>query len=64
MENNLPKIVCKSCKKKFLYQVFDMRVPGGKDREYIYCPYCHQENGSVITSGWIETYKIEEKHSD
>ena len=64
MENDLPKIVCKSCKKEFSYLVFDMRVPGGKDREYIYCPYCGQENGSKITSGWIETYKGEEKHND
>lgn len=36
-----------------------MHVPGGKDREFIYCPYCNQENGSEITSGWIETYKAE-----
>lgn len=64
MENNLPKIICSSCQKEFTYQVFDMRVPGGKDREYIYCPYCRQENGSEITSGWIETYKIEEKDND
>ena len=64
MENNLHKIVCKSCEKEFLFQVFDMRVPGGKDREYICCPYCREENGSVITSGWVETYKTEVKYND
>lgn len=63
MENNLSKIVCSSCKKEFSYQVFDMKVPGGKDREYILCPYCHKENGSVITSGRVETYKEEDKHN-
>lgn len=64
MENSLPKIVCKSCKNEFSYQVCDMRVPGGKDREYIFCPYCGQENGSEITSGWITTYKMGDESND
>lgn len=41
-----------------------MRVPGGKDREYIFCPYCGQENGSEITSGWITTYKMGDESND
>ena len=38
-----------------------MCVPGGKEREYIYCPYCREKNGSEVTSGFVHTYKIEEK---
>ena len=49
--------ICKKCKKLFYYEVGDMGVPGGKDREYIYCPYCNEKNGSEITSGFIFTYK-------
>lgn len=50
---------CKSCGKKYGYVVSDMKVPGGKEREYAYCPYCKSEGPSVLTSGWITTYKLE-----
>ena len=43
----------------FYYENKEWGIPGGKDREYIYCPYCYQKNGSIITDGWIFTYKIE-----
>ena len=52
---------CINCKKEFDYEVADMGVPGGKEREYVYCPYCKSENGSYVTSGFIHTYKIEER---
>lgn len=64
MEDKFTKIECSFCKKEFLYQIFDMRVPGDKDREYIYCPYCMNANGSLVTSGWILSYKLEEKQND
>ncbi|MFC4797755.1 hypothetical protein ACFPA1_00070 [Neobacillus sp. GCM10023253] len=54
------KTTCKKCGKDFHYKVTDMGVPGGKDREYIYCPYCGEKNGSKVTSGFIYTYKIED----
>ena len=50
---------CKVCLKEFEYQVTSMNVPGGNDREYIYCPYCGEENGSYITSGFVVTSHIE-----
>ena len=50
-------IKCINCGKTFSYVVFEMRVPGGSCREEIYCPYCRKENGSIRTSGWIESYK-------
>jgi len=52
---------CKKCDKEFYYEVTSMNVPGGKEREIIYCPYCREENGSEITSGFVYTYKIEKK---
>jgi hypothetical protein len=55
---------CKKCGKEFRYVVTDMGVPGGKDREYIYCPYCGETNGSEVTSGFIHTYKIEEESTN
>jgi len=50
---------CKKCLEEFEYKVTSMNVPGGKEREYIYCPYCGEENGSYVTSGFVYTYKIE-----
>ncbi|MFZ0444188.1 MAG: hypothetical protein WAM95_06050 [Bacillus sp. (in: firmicutes)] len=52
---------CQKCNKDFNYEVTDMGVPGGKEREYIICPYCDESNGSVVTSGFVHSYKIEEK---
>lgn len=37
-----------------------MNVPGGKEKEEIICPYCHEENGYRMTSGFVYTDKIEE----
>ena len=54
-------ITCKKCEKSFYCKVMDMCVPGGKEREYIYCPYCREKNGSEITSGFVHTDKLEEK---
>lgn len=52
---------CKSCGRKYGYVVSDMKVPGGKERECAYCPYCKSEGPSVVTSGWITTYKLEDE---
>lgn len=52
---------CSNCGKEFLAQVTTMNVPGGKEKEERFCPYCHEENGYRMTSGFVNTYKIEEK---
>ena len=57
----MEKLKCTKCNQSFWCQVTSMNVPGGKDREYIYCPYCNSVNGSVITSGFVYTYKETEK---
>lgn len=51
---------CQKCSKKFHFNVTDMNVPGGKEREYLYCPYCKAVNGSHITSGFVESYIIKD----
>ena len=52
---------CKNCRRKFRVQMTTMNVPGGKEKEEIICPYCHEENGYRMTSGFVYTYKIEEE---
>ncbi|QIK50634.1 hypothetical protein G7058_00280 [Jeotgalibaca porci] len=52
---------CKECGKEFTYNHHGDIYPGGKEREYIYCPYCHATNGSKMTSGFVNSYKIEEE---
>ena len=52
--------VCKKCGKKFGYELYGTVYPGGKDREYVYCPYCGEEVTSEMTSQLIATYKLDE----
>ena len=41
-------ITCKSCKKKF--RVWEEeQVPGFRDKDYLYCPYCGAELGSSMS---------------
>lgn len=51
---------CLQCQKVFEVNVTTMGVPGGKDREDIDCPYCGFNNGYRMTSGFVETYKLDE----
>lgn len=54
------KETCKECGKDFTWSESGNVYPGGKDREYIRCPYCNADNGSVMTSGMVISYKIDE----
>lgn len=51
--------VCKKCGKRFGYELTGPVYPGGKDREYVYCPYCGEEATSEMTSQLIATYKLD-----
>jgi DNA-directed RNA polymerase subunit RPC12/RpoP len=51
---------CEKCGNEFFYKITHMQVPGGKDLEDINCPYCGESNGSVVTSGFVYSYKVEE----
>ena len=53
------KMTCEKCGKEFRVQVTTMNVPGCKEKEEIYCPYCYAENGYRMTSGFVYTYKLD-----
>lgn len=52
---------CKTCDKDFYVDVSEMSYPGGKDMEFIYCPYCRAVNGYVMTDGFVSTTTVEEE---
>lgn len=54
---------CKKCGKLFDYRIVGTIYPGGKEREYIDCPYCGKTNGSEMTSAFIQTYKIDKNNT-
>lgn len=54
---------CTACGKNFSISISNAGYPGGKDRESINCPWCGTENGTIITSGIITSYR-EEKGGD
>lgn len=54
------KLKCINCGKKFTWVESENHYPGGKDTEYINCPYCKTSNGSIRTSGVVYTSKVEE----
>ncbi len=51
---------CSHCGKPYHVQEAPMGVPGGKDKEEIFCPWCHQIDGYMMTDGFVRTEKIEE----
>lgn len=50
---------CNKCKKEYYYESTGNPWPGGKEREFAYCPYCKEEGPSEIISGTIHTYKLD-----
>ena len=52
-------MTCEKCGKEFRVQVTTMNVPGGKEKEEIWCPYCGHLCGYRMTSGFVRTFKIE-----
>lgn len=55
------EMTCEQCKRKFRVEVTTMNVPGGKEKEEIWCPYCNHLNGYRMTSGFVHTYKLDEE---
>lgn len=52
-------MTCRKCGRKFKAKVVSWGYPGGKMKEEVICPYCHEENGEMMTDGRITTEKIE-----
>ena len=44
---------CSGCGQKFTWTVIGDVWAGGKDKESIDCPTCHQTAGTVMTSGYV-----------
>lgn len=51
---------CSNCGKMFTWAAHGPFYPGGKDTEFIECPYCGERNGSIRTSGSVYSSKIEQ----
>jgi len=50
---------CKRCGKEFAYEHTGNSYPGGKEREAANCPYCGEEAYSIMTSGFVYSYKLD-----
>lgn len=50
---------CIECGKEFRWSEEGPFYPGGKDTEFINCPYCNAKNGSIRTSGLVISWKDE-----
>lgn len=54
-------VKCKKCGRKYGYRLSGQVVPGGKERETAFCPYCGEEGPSEVTSLILTVYKLDEK---
>lgn len=50
---------CGKCNKEFKWSQHGPYYPGGIDTEFIECPYCGEKNGSVRTSGFVSSSKLD-----
>ncbi len=53
-------VKCEKCGKDYCYESTVNPWPGGKDREFAYCPYCNAEGPSEVISGFIYSYKLDD----
>lgn len=56
----LGKNTCSNCGKDFILKENKLPMPGTKDLESVFCPYCKVYNGEVILNGTAYTEKIGE----
>lgn len=50
---------CVKCSEEFKWSKHGPYYPGGIDTEFIVCPYCGENNGSVRTSGFVTSSKLD-----
>jgi len=56
----LGKHTCTKCDKDFIIGENKLAMPGTKDLESVFCPYCETHNGEVFINGTVYTRKIDE----
>lgn len=56
----LGKTTCSECGKAFIVSEYELSMPGTKDLESVYCPYCNTYNGEVFINGLARSSKIDE----
>ena len=54
----LGKNTCSNCDKDFTVKENELPMPGTKDYESVFCPYCEVYNGEVYINGTVYTEKI------
>lgn len=52
---------CNKCGQKYTLVYFGTIVPGGKEREDVYCPNCKVLVHSEMTSQCIQAEKVDDK---
>lgn len=58
-EISMERIICKKCKLEFAYEFWGTVYPGGKDKEYVVCPYCGETAFTKMSSQNVSIYKID-----
>lgn len=56
----MTEAICQKCGKAFGYEHTGNVYPGGKEKETIDCPYCGTMYDSIMTSGIVRSYKLDE----
>lgn len=56
----LGKNTCSKCGKDFIVNEHELAMPGTKDLESVFCPYCEAYNGEVFINGTAYAQKIDE----
>lgn len=59
--DTMSRETCKKCGKVFAYEFWGTVYPGGKDREYVDCPYCGETAFSRMTSQCVAIRKLDEQ---
>jgi hypothetical protein len=57
----LGKNTCSNCNQDFIVYEYPLAMPGTKDLESVYCPYCETYNGEVFINGLALTKKSKDR---
>ena len=51
---------CKKCGKRYVVINYGDHFPGGKEKEEIICPWDGHIDGTMMTSGFVRTEKVDD----